>query len=601
MLTESQFDILYYLYKLSATGTDSTAQPSITQRYLAQVFDFSLGKLNGIISQLEEEKLIKIDQQNYSITENGIKSLEPYKVSNAIIMAAGMSSRFAPLSYERPKGLLRVKGDILIEREIKQLQEAGITDITIVVGYMKEAFFYLAEKFNVKIVVNEDYYRYNNTSTLIRVTDKLSNTYICSSDNYFVENVFEPYVYKSYYSTVFTPGDTDEWCVKTDPKGRIKQVTVGGQNSWYMLGHVYWDKSFSQKFVEILKKEYDKAETKDGLWEKLYVRNIKDLDLYIKKYDSDKVKEFDSLEELREFDSEYINNADSSILRNICKILDCSIKDITNIKAIKAGLTNTSFQFSVNGQNYVYRHPGRGTENYINRESEAFSMEVAKKLELDNTFVYMDCKQGWKISKFVQNARELNYDSPKEVDKAIVMMQKLHNANIKSKFDFNIWNKTEDFIETLKKLGKINFEGFEELHNTMLKVHQKVTTDKYSRNILCHCDCYSPNFLFNDKDELFLIDWEYSGNDDPASDLGTFICCSTYDFNKAVEIIEKYLNHKPDAEELSHYLGYVSEASYYWYVWALYQETRGNPVGEWEYLWFKNSQVFAKACLDVQK
>ena len=50
-------------------------------------------------------------------------ALKPYKVNNAIIMAAGMSSRFAPLSYERPKGLLNVKGEILIEREIRQLQE----------------------------------------------------------------------------------------------------------------------------------------------------------------------------------------------------------------------------------------------------------------------------------------------------------------------------------------------------------------------------------------------------------------------------------------------------------------------------------------------
>ena len=104
---------------------------------------------------------------------------------NAIIMAAGMSSRFAPLSYEKPKGLLKVKGEVLIERQIRQLQEAGITDITVVVGYMKEQFFYLEDKYGVQIVVNEDYYRYNNTSTLIRALDKIDETYICSSDNYF--------------------------------------------------------------------------------------------------------------------------------------------------------------------------------------------------------------------------------------------------------------------------------------------------------------------------------------------------------------------------------------------------------------------------------
>ena len=62
---------------------------------------------------------------------------------NAIIMAAGTSSRFVPLSFEKPKGLLNVKEEILIERQIKQLKEANIDEIIIVVGYKKELYFYL--------------------------------------------------------------------------------------------------------------------------------------------------------------------------------------------------------------------------------------------------------------------------------------------------------------------------------------------------------------------------------------------------------------------------------------------------------------------------
>ncbi len=98
---------------------------------------------------------------------------------NAVIMAAGTSSRFVPLSAEKPKGLLEVKGEILIERQIRQLHEAGINDITIVVGYKAEMFEYLKGKYNVDIVVNDDYQRYNNTSSLIRVLDRLANPYIC--------------------------------------------------------------------------------------------------------------------------------------------------------------------------------------------------------------------------------------------------------------------------------------------------------------------------------------------------------------------------------------------------------------------------------------
>ena len=126
-------------------------------------------------------------------------------------MAAGTSSRFVPLSAECPKGLVEVKGEILIERQIRQLKEAGIADITLVVGYKSEMFAYLRDKYGVEIVLNEDYARYNNTSSLIRVIDKLDNTFVCSSDNYFPGNVFMNDSDDSYYSALYAEGETNEY------------------------------------------------------------------------------------------------------------------------------------------------------------------------------------------------------------------------------------------------------------------------------------------------------------------------------------------------------------------------------------------------------
>ena len=80
-----------------------------------------------------------------------------YRVENAVIMAAGLSSRFAPISYEKPKALICVRGEILIERQIRQLQEAGIKEIIVVVGYKKEQFQYLEKKLGVKVIENKEY------------------------------------------------------------------------------------------------------------------------------------------------------------------------------------------------------------------------------------------------------------------------------------------------------------------------------------------------------------------------------------------------------------------------------------------------------------
>ena len=177
------------------------------------------------------------------------------RVDNAIIMAAGTSSRFAPLSYEKPKALIEVRGEILIERQIRQLQEAGIKEIIVVTGYNAEQFEYLRDKYHVVLVHNPDYINRNNNASIYVVRDYLKNSYICSSDNYFITNPFENEVDDSYYSAVYAEGETREWCI-SEEDGWIKDVKVGGHDSWVMLGHVFWSESFSRSFIHILEKEY---------------------------------------------------------------------------------------------------------------------------------------------------------------------------------------------------------------------------------------------------------------------------------------------------------------------------------------------------------
>ena len=175
------------------------------------------------------------------------------RVDNAIIMAAGTASRFAPISYEKPKALITVKGEVLIERQIRQLKEAGIHEIIVVTGYKAEQFEYLRKKLGVTLVHNPEYLTKNNHSSIYAVKDYLKNSYICSSDNYFLQNPFENEVENSFYSCVFAKGKTQEWCI-SEKNGWIENVMVGGEDSWIMLGHVFWSESFSRKFISILKK-----------------------------------------------------------------------------------------------------------------------------------------------------------------------------------------------------------------------------------------------------------------------------------------------------------------------------------------------------------
>ena len=122
MLTKKQFDLLHYLNNCKIVPT---------QRMMATAIELSLGSVNKLWKEMEEKEYIK----KGLLSEKGKEALAPYKVENAMIMAAGKGTRFVPLTYEIPKGLLRVKGEVLIERQIEQLRKAGIHNITVVVGY----------------------------------------------------------------------------------------------------------------------------------------------------------------------------------------------------------------------------------------------------------------------------------------------------------------------------------------------------------------------------------------------------------------------------------------------------------------------------------
>ena len=526
MIQKSQFDILHTLLQ--------AGDAPLTQRSIAQKTGISLGKVNQVLAEMSEAGLV---DRSIRITDAGRAALEPYRVKNAVIMAAGMSSRFAPLSYEKPKALLNVKGELLIEREIRQLQEAGIRDITLVVGYLKEKMFYLADKFGIRIVVNEDYYRYNNPSTLMLVADQLDNTYICSSDNYFTENPFEQYVYRAYYSAVFAPGETDEYCITFDKKGRITNVAVGGSASWYMLGHVYFDRTFSRKFTRILRDSYDQPTTREHLWEDLYIRHIDELDLYIRKYDS-------------------------------------------------------------RGQQYVYRHPGVGTDAYINRESEASSMAIARELGLDDTFIYMDPQNGWKISRYIEDARLLDYHDDAQVNQALEMLRKLHTSGKKTAYTFDVWKEIAGFEQSLKRVHRDEFEDMAEIRSGMAQLRGCMAADPVEP-CLCHCDSYAPNFLLDRSGKMYLIDWEYSGMSDPGADLGTFIACADYTEAQAMEILRRYLQTDVDDGRLRHLVGSVAVSSFYWFLWALYQESVGKNVGNYLYIWYRYTKSYCKLALSM--
>lgn len=577
-LTKSEFSLLTALLKDDASLT--------SQRVLARRAGISLGSVNTTLARLEAAGLVHAGL----ITTAGREALEPYKVDNAVIMAAGLSSRFAPISYEKPKGLLRVRGDVLIERQIEQLIEAGITNITVAVGYKKEYFFYLAQRYGVDIAVTTDYETLNNSSTLWQVRDRLANTYICSSDIYYERNPFEPYVYQSYYASEHVDGQTAEWCIHTGAGGRITGVTIGGADANIMLGHAYFTRSFSEGFVRVLSAEHDNPGAFDQLWETLYLEHARTLDMRIRLYPQGTIHEFDSLDELRAFDPAFMQNVDSQIFDNIVQVLGCDKGQICDFYPLKQGLTNLSCHFSVESGpgvgEYVYRHPGVGTEKLISRAGEHAGLLLARELGLDDTFIYMDEEAGWKISRFVPNARNLDVSDDRQLREAMEYARRLHQsgATLERKFDF--YDEGKAYEKATLEHGPIDLPGYWEMEDKVRRLREYARNDGLGTEVISHNDFFELNFLVDEEGNLSLIDWEYAGMSDEANDFGTFCVCCKLSPERIDLALEYYFGRKPTFEERRHFWVFVVLAGWCWHVWCLEKEAEGTNVDDWHYVYY---------------
>ena len=580
-MTKAEFTILNHLYERGTERKNELPEVALTQ----------------ILSDsLSYERLVGkgyIDRHSGKITAAGIQALEPYRVDNAIIMAAGASTRFVPLSLEKPKGLYEVKGKRLIDRQIEQLQEAGIKDITVVLGYKKEMFFYLKEKYQVKFIFNAAYNIKNNIESLYLARNEMKNTYICSCDNYFMDNPFHQYEYQSFYAGVTVRDRTNEMYVETDEQMRIVEMKKGKAEGLILMGHAFWQKPFASKFLELAEADRSIGMYDSLFWEWLVNDHLPELPpFYLKEYAANVIFEFDYFDELRKFDEQYIHHTQSKIISNIQSVFHCEEAKICHFRKVEEGMTNTSFIFQIDGVDYIYRHPGDGTENIINRSHEKRSLEIAKEWGFDPTYVYMDINEGWKISIYIPSFREPDYQNFDDTEKILAVLRRLHAIPVSVDYGMRPWEDALTMEELLVKKDPSCFHTFYPLKEKIGKLYQMTKADGVKK-CFCHGDTYRPNWMIKADEDVILIDWEYSGYSDPGIDIGYYIVDAMYEFDQAEQFIRAYLKEDYNEQRCFHYMAYTAIIAYYWFVWAMYRESCGAIMGESLYQWYEMAKKYA--------
>lgn len=585
-LAHNQFLVLNALFE----------EPGLSQRQIADRCGLGLATVNAAVRECRAAGLLEDGRP----TPHGMAELRPFAVDNAVIMAAGLSSRFAPISYELPKGLLKVRGEVLIERQIRQLREAGVENVVVVVGYKKEAFYYLEDEFGVKLVINRHFADRNNNESLWLVRELLGNTYVCSSDNYFEKNPFERHVWGAYYAAQWSEGPTDEWCLEVGPHDRITGVTIGGSHAWYMVGHAYFDRAFSERFSTILDEGHGKPETDSKLWEQLYIEHVGELPMQVRHYDPPTIHEFDSLDELRNFDPLFLENVDSEVFDNIVAVLGCEKGEIHDVYPLKQGLTNLSCHFATNDGEWVYRHPGVGTELLVDRRAEEAALETARSLGIDRTFVFENPRRGWKISRFVAGARNLDAHDDGQLRMAMEFARRLHESGATVERRFSFYDEGRTYERDALAHGPIGDPSWPEMSAQAEELNALMTADG-GPLVLCHNDFFGLNFLVSPDGSVDLIDWEYAGMSDYANDFGTFSCCEQLSEEEMRRALAYYFGREPTPREWAHSLGQRGMAGWCWYAWSLLKIAEGDDPGEWSHVYYRSGRTYLRQALALYR
>lgn len=223
---------------------------------------------------------------------------------------------------------------------------------------------------------------------------------------------------------------------------------------------------------------------------------------------------------------------------------------------------------------------------------------MAKRLGLDETFVFEDAQDGWKISRFVPDCIPFDYRNEVHVAKALQIARCLHESGETSPWSFDFYEEARKIVSLLRRADYPLPQDFETLLVLIDAIADFVAAESGPK-VLCHNDLYGPNFLINDE-AFYLIDWEYSAMSDYGCDIGNFIAQgSGYSVEEAIEVLDKYFRRCPTEEEIRHCLACTAIVGFYWYIWAVYKESQGNPVGEWIYVWYRAAKTFGNYVLPL--
>ena len=278
-----------------------------------------------------------------------------------------------------------------------------------------------------------------------------------------------------------------------------------------------------------------------------------------------------------------MNNNKEMVYDIIQATLDVAKETITHVERTPGGETNESYFATVAGKKYVVRLPGKGTEVLIDRSIEKENLTFGTKLGINPAFVYFDETSGIKISHAIEAATPLTQATARDAHifhKLIHLFQTLHETDDVMSNRFDLFQKINEYEQLAFAANSVTLQQIVPLRSEIHALQQVYESyDIVDVEAPCHMDSVIINILQDKTDNLYLIDWEYSGMFDPLWDIATLILSLELNEEEEHYFLTNYFRREPTVDELQRLHLLKIFLDYYWSLWYIYKETQGDNFG----------------------
>lgn len=277
-------------------------------------------------------------------------------------------------------------------------------------------------------------------------------------------------------------------------------------------------------------------------------------------------------------------NAIEKALRHVPEYQDIQLQDdqVTRL----GGMTNLVYRVQFPGRAVIVRIPGKGTEDYIDRAVELHNAIAAANANVSANVIWANADTGIMISECIENIQTMTPDffassegSPK---RAALAFKQLHQSGETFKFRFELFSMIDDYLEVLAGKDTDLPEGYAEIVQAAQPI-KEILSEKDITLAPCHCDPLCENFL-DDGKRMWIVDWEYSGMNDPMWDLGDLSVEAGFSSTQDLEMMNAYFDGKPTQSDFGRMVVYKAMCDLLWTLWGLIQHADKNPAEDfWQY------------------